>query len=45
MYLVYFVLKNSNKLDEVIAENIITDEKEFETFLTKSKNNINHNTR
>ena len=41
----YFVLKNSNKLDEVIAENIITDEKEFETFLTKSKNNINHNTR
>ena len=26
----YFVLKNSNKLDEVIAENIIIDEKEFD---------------
>ena len=25
----YFVLKDSNKLDEVIAENIIIDEKEF----------------
>ena len=41
----YFILKNSNKLDDEIAENIITDENEFEVFLTKSKNNINHDTR